>query len=76
MVKLLEKKGKDALLVKENCDVASRNIYMVIIAINYEKYMGMDLYDKKIEFTVSSNVPQKVKDELLQIARKHFNSIS
>lgn len=73
---MLEKKGNNALFEKENLDVISRNTYLVTIAINHQKYLGMDLYDETIEFTVSSKVPKKVKEELLEIARKYFESIS
>ena len=42
--------------------------------------MGIYLFDagakESVRFSVSSHTPQEVKDELLQIARKYFNSIS
>lgn len=75
-VKVLEKKGKNALVVKDDCDISCRDEYLVECLINYQNYMGMILYDEKIIFKVSTEVPQEVKDELLQIARKYFNSIS
>lgn len=79
-MKVLEQKGNIALLEKENTDVESRDTYVLICALNYQCDKGLHLYDngakESVKFQVSSHVPQEVKEGLLQIARKYFNSIS
>lgn len=79
-MKILERKGNNALLEKENTDVESRDTYILICALNYQEYLGMHLYNngvkESVKFSVSSQAPQEVKDELLQIARKYFNSLN
>lgn len=75
--KILERKGKNALLESED---SHSNQYILTCALNFQIYLGMYLFDSKatesVEFSVSMQAPQEVKDELLQIARKYFYSIS
>ena len=78
--RILERKGNNALLESEDCDISCTNEYMLTCALNFQIYMGMYLFDngakESVRFSVSSHAPQEVKDELLQIARKYFESIS
>lgn len=79
-MKILEQNGNIALLEKENTDIESRDTYVLICALNYQCDGGLHLYDngakESVKFQVSSQAPQEVKEELLQIARRYFNSIS
>lgn len=78
--RILERKGNNALLESEDCDISCRDKYVLTCALNFQDYMGMYLFDngarESVRFSVSMQAPQEVKDELLQIARKYFNSIS
>lgn len=78
--KVLERKGNNALLESEDCDNSCSNRYVLTCALNFQNYMGMYLFDnganESVRFSVSMQAPKEVKDELLQIARKYFNSIS
>ena len=78
--RILEIKGKNALLESEDCDISCANKYILTCALNFQNYMGMYLFDngakESVRFSVSMQAPQEVKDELLQIARKYFESIS
>lgn len=80
ITRVLEQKGKNALIEQENCDISCIGEYMIVCALNYKNYMGMHLYDnglkESVRFSVSMQAPQEVKDELLQIAKKYFDSIS
>ena len=77
VTKVLERKGNHALLESEDTQI---NTYNLTCALNYQNYMGMILYDngknESVQFSISGHAPQEVKDELLQIARKYFDSIS
>ena len=79
-MKILEQNGNIALLEKENTDIESRDTYVLICALNYQCDGGLHLYDngakESLKFQVRSQAPQEVKEELLQIARKYFDSIS
>ena len=77
ITRILERKGNNALIESED---SHSNQYILTCALNFQIYLGMYLFDNKvtesIEFSVSMHAPQEVKDELLQIARKYFYSIS
>lgn len=78
--RVIERKGNNVLLESEDTDVKSRDKYILTCALNFQDYKGMFLFDngagESVDFSVSSHAPQEVKDELLQIAKKYFNSIS
>jgi len=77
-VNVLERKGNNALLEIEN-DVKNFESYTLVCALNFQFYKDIVLYDNKpnesVVFSVSSQAPKEAKDELLQIARKYFNSL-
>ena len=75
--RIVERKGSNALLESED---AKMNDYILTCALNFQEYKGMNLFDngrrESVQFSVSNHAPQEIKDELLQIARRYFDSIS